>query len=83
MGWADDTTISGVIEEVFLGGKVSFEEVKCLRILGVTLGFKLTFETHLREIVTEAGWVSCAKQESNLIVHVYSRAVSMHIFYPA
>ena len=26
-------------------------------------------------------WVSCAEQESNLIVHVCSKAVSMHVFF--
>ena len=38
-----------------LGG-VELEEIKCLRILGVTLDSKLTFETPLREAVSNAAW---------------------------
>ena len=29
------------------------EEVKSLRFLGITLDYKLTFETHLREVVSK------------------------------
>ena len=35
-------------------GGAELEEVKGLRILGVTVDSKLTFETHLREVVSKA-----------------------------
>ena len=63
---------------LILNGAV-LEKEKSLRILGVTLDSKLTLETHLREIVSKAG-MSCAEQESYFIVHVCSRAVSVHMF---
>ena len=64
-------------------GVAELEEVKSLRILGVTLDSKLTFETYLREFVSKAArsMVSCAEQESYSVVHVCSRAVSMHMFF--
>ena len=51
-------------------------------MFGITFDSKITFETQLREVdSTHLGvWVSCAVQGSYLIVHVYSRAVSLHIF---
>ena len=61
-------------------------ETKSLRILGETLDSKLTFVFYLREVVSKAAsrvLGSCAEQEkteSYLIVHVCSRAVSMHMF---
>ena len=41
--------------DLTLGGAVL--EVKSLRILGVAFNFKLTFETHLREVVSKAARV--------------------------
>ena len=35
-------------------GDAELEELKSMRILGVTLGSKLTFETHLREDLSKA-----------------------------
>ena len=46
-------TIAPSHGDLTLGG-VDLEEVKSLRILGVTLPSKLTFETHLRKVVSEA-----------------------------
>ena len=44
-------------------GATELEEVKSLRIFGVTLDSKLTFETHVREIVSKAArsMGSCAE----------------------
>ena len=39
-------------DNLTLGG-VELEEVKSLRILGVPFNSKLTFETHLREVVSK------------------------------
>ena len=39
--------------DLTLGG-AELEEIKSLRILGVIFGSKLTFETHLREVVLNA-----------------------------
>ena len=65
-------------------GSAELEEAKSLHILGVTYDSKLTFEMHLREVVSKAarnlGVV--AEQESYLIVYVCSRAVSMHMVCP-
>ena len=60
--------------DLTLGG-AELEELKSPRVLGVTFDFKLTFDTHLRELVSMA-----ARLDTYLIVHVYSRAVSMHMF---
>ena len=70
--------------DLALGG-VEFEELKSLRILGVSIDFKLTFETHLREIISRTPGIcrSCAELESYLNVYVCSRAVSMPMFCPA
>ena len=56
-----------------LGG-AELEELKSFHILRVTLASMLMFVTHLQEVVSKAagGWVSCAEQESFLIVHVCS-----------
>ena len=68
--------------EITLGG-AELEAVKSLRILGISLDSKLTFKTHLREVVSKAarslGVVSRAGKY--LIVHVCSRAFSMHMFF--
>ena len=53
-------------------GCAELEDVKCLRILRITIFLKLCQK--------QAQLGSCAKQESYLIVHVCSRAVSMHMF---
>ena len=54
-----------------LGG-VELEEIKSLRILGVTLDSELKFETHLREVVwkaaTSLGVVSRAGKYFNAYV---------------
>ena len=39
--------------DLTLGG-VALDKVRALRILGVTFDSKLTFETHLREVVSKA-----------------------------
>ena len=67
--------------DLTLGG-AELEELKSPRILGETFDSRLTFDIHLREVVSKAvrNLGSCAEQESNLIVHVCSKAVSMHIF---
>ena len=67
--------------DLTLGG-TELEEVLSLRILGVTLDSKLTFEINLRKFVTNAArsWVSRAMHESYLIVHACSRAVSIRMF---
>ena len=73
--------IAPVYGDLTLGG-AELEEIKNLRIFRVTLDFKLMFETHLREVVSKAARSPglCGEQESDLIVHVCSRAVSMHMF---
>ena len=50
-----------------------------------TLDNNLMFETHLRQVVSEAAWSlgSRSEQEIYFIVHVCSRTVSMHTFRPA
>ena len=63
-----------------LGG-TELEEVKSLRILGVTLDSKLTFEAHLREVVLKAA--RSVEHKSYLIVLVCPRAVSMHMSCPS
>ena len=57
---------------------------KSLCSLGVILDSKLTFETHLREIVSKAvkSLGVMRRAENYLINHVCSRAVSMRIFWP-
>ena len=67
-----------------LGGAV-LEEIKSLRILGVTLDSKLTFESHCRKSCQRLPgvWVSCAEQAIYLTVHVCSRDVSLNMFCPA
>ena len=76
-------TIASGYGDLHLSG-AELEGTRSLRILGVTLDSKLTFETHSREVVSKAagslGVGSCAKQKSYLIVYVRSRAVSMHMF---
>ena len=69
--------------DLTLGG-AEVEEVNDLRILGVTFDFKLTFEMHLRETVSKAAsnLGPCAEQESYLIVHMCSRALTIHEFCP-
>ena len=60
------------------------KEVNNLRIFWVTLGCKLAFEPHLREVVSKAAKsLNCAEQESYLIVYVWSRTVSIHMSCPA
>ena len=62
------------------------DEVKSLRILGVTLDPNLTFEKE----VLEGSSRSCAegshepggRAPSRKVVYVYSRAVSKHTYYP-
>ena len=66
--------------ELTLGG-AELEEVKSLRILGVTFDPKLTFEMWCRRQPGILG--SCAEQENYLIVHVCSRVISMHMLCPA
>ena len=68
-------------DELALGG-AELEELKSLRIVGVALDSKLTFETLLRGVVSRQSgvWKSCTKQARYLIVHVSSRNVSMHMF---
>ena len=63
-----------------LGG-TELEEVKSLRILGVTLDSKLTFEAHLRQVVLNAA--RSVKHKSYLIVLVCPRAVSIHMSCPS
>ena len=46
-------TIGPGYSDLNLGG-AKIEEVNGLRILGVTLDFKWTFETHVREVVSMA-----------------------------
>ena len=46
-------TSAPVYGDLTLGG-AKLEEVKSLRILGVTLDSQLTFKTHLREVVPKA-----------------------------
>ena len=70
--------------DLTLGGE-ELEDVKSLRIYSWgTFDFRLTSETHLREVVSYrkqlGAFVSCAEQESYLIVHVCLRAVSLHMF---
>ena len=67
--------------DVTLNG-AELEEVKSLRILGMTFDSNLMFETHLRKVVSKKplALVSCVGQESYLIAHMCSRAVSMHMF---
>ena len=67
--------------DLTLGG-AELEEVKSLRILQTTLDFKLTFESHLREVVSKAArhlWV--VRRAGTLFdcPRVY-KAVSMHMF---
>ena len=52
MGVSRSRTIVLSCGDFTLGG-VELEEVKSLRILGVTLDSKLTFETYLREAVSK------------------------------
>ena len=63
-------------------GGAELEELNSLRILRVILDSKLTFETYLVKLFQwQPGvWVSCAKEARYLIIHVCSRAVSMHMF---
>ena len=67
--------------DLTLGG-AELEEGKSLVILNVPLDFRLTFETHLREVGSMAvkSLDSLADQETYLIVHVFSRVVSIHMF---
>ena len=60
---------------------LELQEVKSLRIPVLILDSKLTFETHLREVMskTTKSLGASAEQESYLIAHVDSRAVSMHM----
>ena len=46
-------TIASSYSDFTLGG-AQLEEIKSLRVLGITLDSKLTFETHLREVVSKA-----------------------------
>ena len=51
---------------------VELQEVKSLRILGVTFDSKLTFETHLRKAVLKAARIFSVVRQAGkyLIVHV-------------
>ena len=76
-------TIAFCYDDLTLG-RPELEERKSLHILRVTFDSKLTFETHLWKVMSKAARKgSCAVQESYLIAHVFSRAVSMHMFCPA
>ena len=72
---------------VLILGSAELQEAKSQRILGVALDskFERSCVIHLTEVVSkQAGTCeSCTEQESYLIVHVCSRAVSMCIFCPA
>ena len=46
-------TIAPGYGDLTLGG-AELEKIKCLGILGVTFDSKLTFEIHLREVVSKA-----------------------------
>ena len=65
-------------------GDGALDEIKSLCILGADLHSKLTFDTHLRDVVSRAakslGVVHWAG--SYLIVRVCSRTVLMHMFCP-
>ena len=52
------------------------EEIKCMRILGVTFTSKIKFETHLRKVVSKAARGLGGS-------HVCSRAVSVIMHCPA
>ena len=67
--------------DLTLGG-AELEKINNLRILGLTLDSKLTFENHLREVVSKtARCLGVVRRiEKVLIVHLYSRAISMHMF---
>ena len=58
--------------DLTLGG-AELEEVKSMLILGATFESKLTFEIHLREVVSKAarGLGVEGRQESYLIVYVF------------
>ena len=55
-----------------------------LRVLVVTFDSMLTFETHLREVVSKAagslGVVRALSRKIIFIVHMCARAVLMHMF---
>ena len=51
--WLSPRVRSAGLGDLTLGG-AELEEIKDLRILGVTLDSKLRFETHLREVVSKA-----------------------------
>ena len=77
-------TIASVCGDLTVGG-AELEEVQSVRILRVTLDSNFNFEAHLRLVVSKAARSlrSCVEQESYLITHVCSNAVSMYMFCPA
>ena len=64
--------------DLALSGAV-FKKVKSLIIIGVILDSKLTFETHLREILPKAATNLGVEKENNLMIHVCSKVVSMRM----
>ena len=77
-------TIAPRDDDLTLGG-AELEEVMILRILGITLDSKLTFETHLLEVVSKAaGSLGVVHRAGKLFnFHVCSIVVSIHMFCPA
>ena len=69
---------------VTLGG-AELEELMSLHIFKVTFDSKLTFEIHLREVVSKATKnLGVVRQAGKLFdCHACSKAVSMHMFVPA
>ena len=68
-------------ENLALDG-AELKRVKCLRILGVPSDSELTFETHLRKVVSKSARSLDVVHRAGMLFdcHMYTRIVSMRMF---